>query len=563
MQNKLKSVFDFAKKCFLCRDAAVFVLCLTGAGFLSVWLEQELMSDFLSYHYYNGFAFLNNRLGFDIAPAQTGTFYNPLLDTLLYLTDDFFSTKRSYLFAAGVPAGLALFFVYKIADLFFPERKKLWIPLCLAISLTGYAFYRQIGTCTHEITTACFVLGAFYILLKRPAGAVWYFIAGAILGSAAGLKLTAALYCVSSGITLILFYKTLEKPKMFIGAFILGGLTGFLLTNGFWMWTLWKQFQNPFFPFWNKIFKSPYFFDVNYRDDLHLSYDWKKMLFLPFRIFAGNIIDLSGKEIVDKELTSRASFSDARWMVGYFLLFFFALKSFGRDFRASVSEKTYFTVTFMVVSYLVWLLLSQNVRLTVPVEMLFGVVFIKALSSCPYPKTFFKEVASGSAVLVLYFILLSTPFFSDPWGPFRRFSVPDDAVLPEKALILTSGPRSSYFATKFAERTDARIINSGTRTFLNYSDLSDYNRFLEEKKEILDKNMLPVLFIVTVKDKDTRFEIKDNVCYLMNVNRLIGFGEEFAFCSRPKIINGIFHNGRLSKDEKDAVETRDLSADIR
>ena len=538
MQNKLKFSVNLAKKIFFCRDTGILTLCLLGAGLLSVCLEQELLSDLFMYHYYNGFAFLNNRLAFDIAPGQVATYYNPLLDTAWYLLNKTFS-QYPFMFVMGFPAGIALFLTYKIADLFFPERKSVWIPACLLISLTGFSFFRQIGTCSHEITLACFVLAALYLLLKNPTKSFPYFIAGALLGAAAGLKLTVAVYCVSTGITLILFYKKLEKPKTFIGLFILGGLTGFLATNGFWLWTLWKNFQNPFFPFWNKIFKSPYFFHENYVDDLHLSYSWKKLLFLPFWIFSENIRNLADP----KSLTGNISFFDARWVIGYFLLFGFLIKLFNRDFRANVSEKTLFIVTFLFISYLTWLLSSQNIRFAVPVEMLFGIVFIKALSLCPYPKGSFKEVAANSAVFTIFLILVLTAPFSAPWGVYFRFSVPDNAVLPKNALILTNDTLTSYLAATLAERTNARIINSFDKSNVTYSDFSDSNRFSEVKKELVAQNRFPVISLLYLP-KNEEPQRKNNSCYRIKTEEKFILNEKahFFLCSEPEIINNIFYN---------------------
>ena len=132
------------KKILFCKDALILTFLLLGAGLLSVWLEQDLTVDFQMYHYYNGFSFLNDRLTYDVAPAQMSTYYNPLLDAVLYLLDNALS-KKPFLFVSGLPAGLALFIVYKIADLFFAEKKRLWIPASLLISLTGFAFFRQIA----------------------------------------------------------------------------------------------------------------------------------------------------------------------------------------------------------------------------------------------------------------------------------------------------------------------------------------------------------------------------------------------------------------------------------
>ena len=264
-----------------------FAAFLTAGGILSGILKYELLYDFIQYHYYNGFAFLNNRLTTDIAVSALPNYYNPLLDSVFFLLNQ--SLKENitlYYFITGLPFGALMFVFFKITLLFFnPEtiEGKLCVLVCLLIALTGYVVWFQIGSSTHEISISVFILTADYLLLKFPEKTPAYFTAGLCLGVAAGLKLTAAIYCLSTGLTLILLYKSLDRPKTFIAALMIGGLTGFLTANGFWCWKLWELFENPFFPFWNKIFKSPYYPDHNYIDMLHLyRIKWHERFLLPF-----------------------------------------------------------------------------------------------------------------------------------------------------------------------------------------------------------------------------------------------------------------------------------------
>ncbi len=77
----------------------------------------------------------------------------------------------------------------------------------------------QIGTSTNEEEAmALLVLLSFYLLLKEifvSKSGRWqvYFGSGFILGSAMGLKLTVVIYCISTGLSLILFYKEIVKKQ--------------------------------------------------------------------------------------------------------------------------------------------------------------------------------------------------------------------------------------------------------------------------------------------------------------------------------------------------------------
>ena len=54
------------------------------SGLAALQLGKSAGFDFLSYHYYNGYAALTHRLNFDILPAGRQTFFAPAADTLLY-----------------------------------------------------------------------------------------------------------------------------------------------------------------------------------------------------------------------------------------------------------------------------------------------------------------------------------------------------------------------------------------------------------------------------------------------------------------------------------------------
>ena len=47
------------------------------------------------------------------------------------------------------------------------------------------------------------------------------------------------------------------RPLMALSCFAIGGAIGGLATGGAWAWTLWQEFGNPVFPFYNTIFRSP------------------------------------------------------------------------------------------------------------------------------------------------------------------------------------------------------------------------------------------------------------------------------------------------------------------
>ena len=414
----------------ICLQLLTFALFLIAGGLISAALKFEITYDLLLYHHYNGFAFINDRLMTDIAPASVATYYNPLLDAVLFLLNDLCKDNTTlYCFIAGLPFGLLMFVAFKISRLFFdfktPKGKGCCIA-CLIIAATGAATWFQIGTCSHEIPIAVFVLSALYCLLKDPDENKSYLIAGVLLGAAAGLKLTAAIYCVSTGMTLILFYRSLKKPKTFIALLITGGFIGYLITNGFWAIILWKNFENPVFPFWNKIFKSPYYLDINYVDTLHLDgLEWYHFLFLPFFLILHSRYDpvASFQELTDFRLA-------ALFIIAVCSLPFFILK------KISLSSLMKKTVLWLFVSYVVWLVVSANLRFIIPIEIIGAVVLVSCFAKIKKPNSLFAESFYYSVALILLFVFISTIFLSMPWGKRQQKSfLKENVELSENSVV--------------------------------------------------------------------------------------------------------------------------------
>ena len=62
-------------------------------GFMAVWLGQDANWDLRNYHWYNAYAFLNGRDGFDLLPSQTPYFYNPLMDVPVFWVNRIFPAR--------------------------------------------------------------------------------------------------------------------------------------------------------------------------------------------------------------------------------------------------------------------------------------------------------------------------------------------------------------------------------------------------------------------------------------------------------------------------------------
>ena len=90
-------------------------IALLFGGVASLLRGKDTNWDLRNYHFYNPWAWWNDRLYWDYAPAQVQSYYSPLLDV------PFFALVSSHLpafaitFLMGIPFGAAAWFFYRIA----------------------------------------------------------------------------------------------------------------------------------------------------------------------------------------------------------------------------------------------------------------------------------------------------------------------------------------------------------------------------------------------------------------------------------------------------------------
>ena len=486
---------------------AVFFMLFGGT--VSAFLEYEVMWDYVNYHHYNGFAFLNGRLGYDIAPASVLTYFNPLLDAVTFLLSeklDEFPTL--YAFLSGFPFGLLLFIGFLISGLLIPAAPSLR-ALAVCVSGTGFAVFSQIGTSSHELFLSVLILTALYLLGKelfseQPAQKkVPFLLAGLLLGAAAGLKYTTGIYCVCTTFCLLVFYKRLTIRQFL--CFACGGAAGFLATNGFWMYVLYKQFQNPFFPLFNKIFDSPFFLPVNYTEKIYLANRTVlQTLLLPFILIVH----------FDENFVGAVSFSDARWAFGTIIFFLALYKTKG--FK-ELNAETRFFVLWTTSAYLLWLFLSSVVRYAAPVEILIGIFIIKSLFSLKKQENLFKDALRLSLCVFSLLVLLSSPFFTSPWGSRKggdfvtEFDFPK---LPEDTLVALYGNPTALFLSKIAMKTPQ--IRGISFVYRNSDHINLYWDFVD--KTLLGKQRAEIL--KTHKGPRIAF-IEEKLFYMMYPQKFV------------------------------------------
>ncbi|MCX7089053.1 MAG: hypothetical protein NTV00_13495 [Methylococcales bacterium] len=342
-------------------------------GFYSMLLGQDANWDLLNYHFYNPYAWLNNRIGLDVAPAQLQSYFNPLLDVPYFEMATHWSA-RWVGFTMGAFHGLIFILLLGITRQILPvtlkiKRNRYSILLASACCITA-AFISELGNTMGDNATALFVLAALFILLKNwDVLGIWTWqssviisLAGIVMGFGVGLKLTNAIYAVAlciSCMTLPINWMARLRVAFVFG---LGVLLGISLSAGFWFIGMWHWFKNPLFPQFNSIFNNPFAASTFISDTRWLPKGWLETIFWPF-IFA-----LHPKRVGESPVYQIG------WPIlhllfiawGYTLL----RKRFSRNVMPNLEPKAAFLLFFIAVGYVIWMKLFSIYRYIVPIELL-------------------------------------------------------------------------------------------------------------------------------------------------------------------------------------------------
>jgi hypothetical protein len=363
----------------------LFLLICAGAGVGSVILGPDNYWDLRYYHLYDPWAYLHDRYLYDLGPAQEQGFLNPVADLLLYglVTSPLNETPRIVAFIMGAVHGINAALVFAIAChvIRLPDPAERWTlrSAALLMGVTGAGWISLLGGSSDDLTSALFVLACLWVLLRladREDGArLWrgFALAGLWIGLSVGLKNTSAVYAPGVGAVLLL---AALRQRTFAGliAFGLGSAVGFFAVTAHHMWTLWSDFRNPFFPYLNQIFKSPWWEPIAVRDDRFIPDNLWDLLVFPFRW-----TKVTTYVVVEKPFRDwRAAIAYVALVAG--VLAFAANWLRGRPSAAAVPTRGLGLVfVFAVVSYFSWALGFGYYRYAMPLEMLTGVVTVGAL----------------------------------------------------------------------------------------------------------------------------------------------------------------------------------------
>ncbi len=481
------------------RFRLLLALVCVGAGVLSVMLGPDNYWDLRYYHLYAPWAYLHERYLYDIGPAQEQGFLNPTADFLLYglISSPLNDYPRVVAFIMGAVHGInAALLLAIVCQVIRPpdwaERSALRAAAWL-MGVSGAGFIGLLGTSTNDLTSSLFVLASLLGLLKlaeRAGGrASWggFAAAGLWAGCGLGLKYTVAFVVPGLGVVAVL---AALRKRTLIGLVVFGlaAGAGFLIFAGHHLLTLWIDFRNPFFPYLNQIFRSPYFEPTEIWDPRFIPDSFLKLMTFPF------YWTKTGSYVV-----SEPAFRDWRASIAYVALVVGALALAARWLRrdrrwhglVAQTPGLALVCTFMVVSYFSWALQFGYYRYAIPLEMLTGIVAIGALIWLFDDRRL--RIAGAVAVLAL---AAGTTVYLD-WGrrPYTdKYVEVHVPPLPPHAIVLIATWDPAAYFIPWAEPS---VQYLGIEN--NYLELSQTNKLATEVKRLMRTPGRPK-FVVSVGD---------------------------------------------------------------
>ena len=365
-------------------------------GSISVYLGQPNHWDLRNYHFYNPYAILNDRLGFDYAPAYIQTYLNPTMDLMFYFFVKNLPPKIVGFLMGGIH-GLNFWVIFAIAfytlksikrskngnsisgSEFKAEKWLIVFSLIIStIGIYGPVSIVGLGSTDNDNLVSLFTLCAILLLLKAISTRGVYslsdmkkelIVSGILIGVAIGLKLTQVVYGIGFIAAITVFKGDWKSRINSVGLIMIAITSGIILSRGHWMVHLWVKFESPLYPFYNEIFRSPYYPLSNFADERYIPNGYIESLFHPFSFFFRT-----------NNIGNNLFTSDIRFVIIYILLLVFIfwfvrneiLKGTNRVARENIilmARSSMFLLILFAFLYPLWQTMSNLERRLVALEL--------------------------------------------------------------------------------------------------------------------------------------------------------------------------------------------------
>jgi hypothetical protein len=514
-------------------DLVVGLLVVAACVCWALAAGKDMNWDQLSYHYYAGLAATSDRLDQDFFAASIQSYLNP------YAYLPFFWMVQADLPPAligGVLAALHsvnLILVYAVAKRLVPPQARYASALRIAaVATAGLApiFLYEVGSTFIDIVASIPVVAALAALLYWPSRP-WLLLggAGALLGAAIALKMTNLIFAPALVAGVLCLRGA--GPRLFPRLLATGaGLaTGFLLVGGGWSYTIYREFGNPFFPFFNAWFQSPDYLPADIRHHRYLPDGITEILTLPFRMV-----------LPTRDVYTELYAPDARFAIVVLLLSVLAARRLMRGQIPSLeshSGRQAFLVA-CAVAFVLWLLTSGNGRYLMPVICLVGPVTIWLLREISDNKRWLLYGVSGLLAVQIAGIVIGAEYRWDgaSWNT-RWFNVdiPNELRSQPGLYVSVSNQPAAFLAPML--HADAGFVNA-----FGQNPLSLQGPGGERLAELLERHRDRTWILFDIPSFDAQGEPRfDHWEVHQSVARAIGLDSVPSACRQIRLA-GLYSN---------------------
>lgn len=391
--------------------AVIFIAGFVCCGIYSTSIGAFNDYDLMNYQYYSAYALLTGRYDFDYAPAQIQTFLNPVPFVPFYLVTTHFKPIVAGFIMGGIH-GLVAGLLFLTAMAISQKPRIILSLMCAALGVYGPTFLAFLGGSGSDHIASLFVLAGVYVLVRgirfhdapdAREARIALLIGSVLIGIAAGLKLVCAIFLIGYGIAVLVTSRRFFSRLAATGLFGIASAVGVFISRGHWIVFLWSRFGSPLFPFYNKIFQSPYFYNKNFADGRYIPVTFKDTILLPFRFITRNHFTLVSHNFRDIRyalvfgliLICLAAFATGLVM----LLLRRPLSKYRLPNRAET-----FLLVFFLISYVIWQMKFTIMRYAIPLELL-APILITVLIRLLLPWKEIRQIVTIAAFTAIVLVM--------------------------------------------------------------------------------------------------------------------------------------------------------------
>lgn len=453
--------------------------------------------DLRNYHLYNPYAFVEDRIAIDIAPAQLQSYHNPLADLPFYLLFTLLNDHpRTMTFILGFSYGICLILLgliaFQLAHLLQPLQRWVFTGLVIIIGSSGAATVGLIGSTVNEMPMTMFLLASMAMIIYRITHRgnqsinplLTFFIAGMLAGIPAGLKPTYGILAFGIGMGVVWLFIIRTLPFSAVVACALGMFVSFLAVSVYWMLTLYEQFGNPLFPYFNDIFKSSMAKVNRFADTRFIPGNLSDALLLPFTLWTKEHPPMGGPPI--RDLRVGLAMISVTGMLLFAVIKYARSKITHTSNNLRINNGFSFLVCVFVVSYFLWVYSYAIYRYILVLEILSSILIIYPLFLLvrrPLAQYFMLTVLSLTLLLTTIPNTWNTEarmFFYGRNHDNEKYIDVNAPEVEDNSLVFLVGPDPMAFFIPFMNPS-ARFIGIHN----NFLSLNDTNATIEKIHDLV------------------------------------------------------------------------------